>query len=269
MSQSKRWVFTLNNYTEEEWQQAINLESVTIWGIVGKEIGTEGTPHLQGAVCFAGNKRLNAVKLLLPRAHLDIMRGECSQNKTYCSKAGDFTEWGTIPKDRKAQAEDQKEKWDTVRALAIEGRFDEIPSDLYVRYMHTLKRMHMDDSVRNLTTQDWTEPPNEWHWGSTGTGKSRAVREAYPILYLKSLNKWWCGYRNEETVLIEEFCPGMPFGSFMKMWADRYAFRAETKGGSMMINPTRIIVTSNYSIDECFDTRDREAIKRRFRIISY
>lgn len=35
---------------------------------------------------------------------------------------------------------------------------------------------------------------NEWHYGPTGTGKSRHVRTKYPDAYIKSNTKWWCGY---------------------------------------------------------------------------
>ena len=48
---------------------------------------------------------------------------------------------------------------------------------------------------------------NEYHWGASGTGKSRSVRERYPDAYIKSNNVWWDGYNDEETVIIEEFGP--------------------------------------------------------------
>lgn len=48
---------------------------------------------------------------------------------------------------------------------------------------------------------------NEWHYGKTGTGKSRHVRTKWPEAFIKSNDVWWDGYDGEETVIIEEMGP--------------------------------------------------------------
>jgi len=55
----------------------------------------------------------------------------------------------------------------------------------------------------------------------------------------------------------------------IKVWGDRLAFCGETKGGRMPIaNLKKFIITSNYTIDDCFENeRDRDAIKNRFVVI--
>ena len=55
----------------------------------------------------------------------------------------------------------------------------------------------------------------------------------------------------------------------IKQWADRYKFIAEIKNGVIWINPGqyRMIVTSNYSIEQCFNPEDAQAISRRFKQI--
>jgi len=99
MSQGKSWCFTLNNPTEpEKALVAALLSSDQVeYGIVGREVSSTGTPHLQGYVRFNTNKRFRVVRGLIPRAHVERARGSADQNRTYCAKAGDSDEYGTIP----------------------------------------------------------------------------------------------------------------------------------------------------------------------------
>ena len=107
-----------------------------------------------------------------------------------------------------------------------------------------------------------------WIYGPSGIGKSYLVRDAFINIYEKSNNIWWDGYNNEEVVLIDDFdksCLKLTY--YLKIWADKYRFNAEIKGGSIQPSYGILIVTSNYSIYELFNIYDNEiysAIKRRF-----
>lgn len=119
---------------------------------------------------------------------------------------------------------------------------------------------------------------HEWHYGPAGVGKTSSVYETYPKYYPKQPNKWWCGYNDEETVVIDDLQPShmAHMVYFLKLWADRYIFEAQSKGGSRIIRPLRIVVTSQYSIREILtkpdltvDTKELEALTRRFRSHKY
>lgn len=263
---SSRWTFTLNNYSEQEYA---SLEDVACkYMVVGKEVGDSGTPHLQGYVVFGGVKRLSAVRRIFSRAHWEMANGDTDSNYGYCSKDGDFREWGTRPMNRQEQAGSQHEKWkDVIRAARSGTAEDEYPAE-FIRYHSTLTRLFsLILRLYKSPVQTLPEYSGVWAYGKPGTGKSRWARDAYTGLYDKLINKWWDGYSNEETVLIDDLSLDHGFlGSFLKRWCDHYPFRAEVKGGSMVIRPKTIIVTSNYTIDEIFD-KDPElvlALKRRF-----
>lgn len=112
---------------------------------------------------------------------------------------------------------------------------------------------------------------NYWFYGEPGTGKSRGARDRWPGLYNKPLNKWWCEYQGQETVLLDDFSKEHKvLGAHLKNWADHYSFVAETKGGATTIRPTRIVITSNYTPEEIFEDQVTcEAIRRRFKFEVY
>lgn len=84
-----KWVFTLNNYTECEYTEVLGtLKKAAKNFIVGKEVGAEGTPHLQGAFVSNGRKKLAQLKQWpgFERAHFETMRGSTRQAFDYCLK---------------------------------------------------------------------------------------------------------------------------------------------------------------------------------------
>lgn len=269
MSRHRSWTFTLNNYTEDDIARIELIECK--YCVFGREIAPEtGTPHLQGYISFDNPRHLGGVKALFGNdgVHLEGARGTAQQNREYCIKDGDFTERGDIPLDAAAGGSRERERWARARQAAAEGRFGDIDDDLYVRYQSSFKRIRKEDqpSPNDLPQ---TEKYGKWFYGPPRTGKSHRARTEFAPVYLKDLNKWWDGYDGELNCLIDEIAPEHSgyMVSFLKRWADRWKFGAETKGGRMVIRPALILVTSNYSIDQVFASAsdvDRDAIKSRF-----
>lgn len=263
MSRSRKWCFTINNPTGWDDADIERLRGVAQYVIIGKEVGESGTPHYQGFAYFKERKSLLQLKTYVPRAHLEPGKGTCKQAIDYCKKDGNFQEWGEVP----SGPEGQGDKWKTVLQLARAGDMQKIEDEypaIFLRYHQKLLGLHKPQRPIILDVLE-----NEWWVGKTGTGKSRTLWTMYPDHYQKSLNKWWDGYNNEETVAIEEWAPKNDVtASFLKIWADRYPFTAEIKGGTLQkIRPKRIIVLSNYTIEQCFElSSDLEPIKRRFKV---
>jgi len=260
MSTSTRFTFTLNNYNDDNIAALAALPCTYL--CYAKEVApSTGTPHLQGYVVFKSAKRVTGVAKLIPGAHIEIAKGTTQQSVDYCSKSADLVEHGLRPKSSKQTAIDQKEQWRAIIASAEAGKAKEEYPRQWVQYNNTLTRLY------SPALADLPSYTGLWFYGPPGTGKSRAARARFPGFYDKLINKWWDGYSNEETVLIDDVSLDHAFlGSFLKRWVDHYPFRAEFKGGSKMIRPQRVVVTSNYTIKEIWpqDVPLQDALLRRF-----
>jgi len=98
--QAKLWCFTLNNYGGGAIETMIKVLQPKDKYIIGKEVGDEGTPHLQGFINFYTKKRMSQLKKLHPsQIHWEKCKGTQLQNVQYCSKGGDYVT--NIPMPRK------------------------------------------------------------------------------------------------------------------------------------------------------------------------
>lgn len=97
---STRWCFTLNNPSDDDEQKCSDFLSsgVVTYGVLGRETGESGTPHLQGFVILGSSQRLSYLRRRLSdRAHYERANGTSEQARDYCKKDGDFEEFGTFP----------------------------------------------------------------------------------------------------------------------------------------------------------------------------
>lgn len=84
---ARAWCFTLNNYNGtdlEQLEQRLRAKGGSY--VIGKEVGDEGTPHLQGYVQFKNPVHFTSMKKIMERAHLEKAKGSPEQNFEYCTK---------------------------------------------------------------------------------------------------------------------------------------------------------------------------------------
>lgn len=256
---------------------------------MGKEVGEQGTPHIQGFGILKGRgKRLTALKKLLPRAKLIAADATNFSAAKYCMKgaqsheewdklgvdgpnfglAADFMEYGELPiSNYEAGGKATKKKYEDAWNLAKKGDIENIPPELLIRHYHSFKRIQQDYPTK---PSDLPAVCGLWIYGPPGSGKSLYARKQYgESLYDKNINKWWDGYRFEKNILIDDFdLDHKCLGHHLKRWADRYSFPAEMKGTTIQIRPEKIIITSNYRIGEIFDDPTLvRALERRFTVL--
>lgn len=280
--QAVRFVFTINNFTQEEEELVMNLPNITgiKYCIAEEEHLEEGTPHIQGYIHFERKRDRKSVERLLGgRAFVEIARGSEKENIDYCSKENQVIVQVGEPVASaklailKEKDEEAIELIKDMRELKEED-FEAKHPYYYKNHVQQVREFRHEYLVRTLTTYDGNlKGKNLWIWGAPGVGKSRIARSGKELwrIYNKPWNKWWNGFNQDitERVVIDDW-PCAPMGDalvqLLKIWGDRYPFTAEIKGAHICISPTfQIIVTSNYAIDDCFSkSEDRDAIKRRF-----
>ena len=259
---SKRWCFTVNNYTPEDKNTFLSLPCSYL--VLGNEVSPSGTPHLQGFVTFPNPHRLSAMKKINPKAHWEIAKGTSEQAATYCKKENDYVELGKVPtQGKRTDLEiftNRLKQGENVVAISNDL------SPCFVKYSRGLRDFALN--VQKPYTHDTVR--GIWIYGPPGTGKSHKVRTDYPSLFVKGQNKWFDGYAGELAILIDDFDKqGICLSHHLKLWADRYSCSGETKGGTVHLQHRALIVTSNYRISELFfdDLVLIAALQRRFQVI--
>lgn len=274
------WVGTWNNYPENYMDYFNRLEGLQ-YLLIGKETApTTGTPHLQWFLKFKNFQRASYIqnRLIQDNGEWSWFRlaiGNEQQCIDYCKKTGNYEEHGQCRIGKtaggRATGEENKRKWDDAKALARENKIDEISSQIYISHYNNLKRIAADSMAK---PEDLPEGGiyATWIYGNSRTGKSRYVRNLHPRnnLYTKTANtKWWCGYKNEDYVLMDDLDRKHDYMIFnLKIWLDPYCFQAEFKNGNRTIRPQHIYITSNVHPREIWtDPADIEPLMERINLI--
>lgn len=246
MSKSYSYSFTWNNYPENF--KELLLEEPYTYLIFGYEIApTTNTPHLQGYIRFEFQRTISSITKTLKGIHLEKSRANASINRQYCTKGGDWEEYGELPKQgSRIDIKNLKaaiKKTSSIRKL--------IENDSITSYQH-LKlaegTMKYFEEGRN-----W-KPQVFWYYGETGTGKTKTANEMAPDAFIHFSSKWWDGYDGHEDVIIDDIrADTFHFQELLRL-LDRYKMTVQTKGGTRQFKPKRIFITCPYHPEELFQS---------------
>jgi len=273
-SRMRSFVFTLNNYSEDEVASLKSIDNVK-WLIFGKEVGRDGTPHLQGACVLGKQLAFSSVKKMpgLSRAHIEPMHGKPVDSLVYCSKEDkDPYQYGTLPEPGK-----RNDLHDVVQ-LMKEGNSirDIVNSDNIAAIACVVKYPRGLTFFANLARGERREAPVViWICGSTGIGKTRSATEFADLVadgdYWMSAGslRWFDGYDGQRVVILDDFRTKHIEFSMLLRLLDRYALRVEVKGGYVNWLPQFIIITAPFGPKEMWNLRRDEDLEQLGRRVTH
>lgn len=214
----------------------------------GEELTKKKIVHYQGFVIFNKTCRFPKAKKLIGAGddtHVEVRKGTRIEAREYCTKENKFVEFGQFEGHTK----------ESLFKLPISYLKENYP-EFYCRYHRGLEKMQ-DKGDR------WRDVSVTWLHGPAGCGKTRfAMEYSSSVFKIDRPYKWWDGYDDEETILIDDvdvkdFRENR--GLFLNV-LDGYRLRLEVKGSHCYAKWKTVFITSNWDpgdllLDEALNRR--------------
>ncbi len=261
-NRDRNYCFNLHNYTPEQeahWIELVN-QSCVKKAIIAKELGKNGdSPHLQGYLEFHNAKTWNATMKWLGGkenvSDLSQRRQTAHEAWTYCLKEDNILIMiGEAPEEEYST---QEGAWVRIQRMVLNGATwleicDEFPN----------VAIHMGSAIQrykvelDLQSADWRDVHVTYVGGKTGTGKTKAICQAYgyPNVYrVTDYENPFDSYNGQEVIVFEEFRMGRkPKIAFAQMlnYIDGHPIQLPCRYSNRLLKATRIFLVSNWTLDE-------------------
>lgn len=205
------------------------------------------------------------------------------QNYEYCTKGTLLYSEGEvdIPKSKKGRTATSDRNAECIRLAKVQDweSIEQLYPGHWIRNGARLKGLYLrQDPPKD---QGFDHNKHLWIFGPSGKGKTSIVEYLYPNHYKKRSDPDWLGwdakYEPHKVILINDLdlCGMSRLGvDHLKELCDPQGFNANKKyAGGDVINPSLVIVTSNFTIGDCLqpDMPGRHeqiiALRRRFRMV--
>lgn len=178
-----------------------------------------------------------------------------------------------------------REKNAHILELSEAGDFDTIRRLYPGDWLHNMPKF-MAHGKRQKPLEDQTQLEHYWIHGATGTGKTLSVSYLFPDAFTRDPDsKFWDGYVDQEHIILSDLdnrSLRLLGVNKLKTMCDPSGFNMEIKYGGGKLAKAQIIVTSNFTIDDCFKYKGKNAnynqdwyseidliaVKRRFKEVS-
>lgn len=256
-SRHARYVFTVNNYTEEDLKQIEDVfkSEAVRYAIAGKEVALTGTPHVQAYVAFKSGrgKGFTTMKKLIENAHYDLAEGT-DKDQDYCWKDDQWLKVGEAKEPEQGKRTDLQ----IIRQCVDEGKT--ITDMMDGGVVKNLQGLSLAEKLGRYgkKKRNW-QPTVVWLWGVPGSGKTETVYRLCERLGVSlysrpdDLGKFWDGYDSHEAVLLDEIrAYDWKLSSLLKLLGSR-PYLANIKYGAGQILAHYFFITSPFHWKTIFE----------------
>lgn len=261
------WSVTFNNYTDKnilEFKKLLKDKNQLVYGL---EVGSNGTPHIQGAIIIHNKITFTTLKKKLPGWHIEIKykKSTLKQLFSYCLKGSsetkdgwtydhtgpDYVGWhyGEFPTNQGERTDiddikectTMKEAFNTGHNLQCVQYYEK-----YLKYFEEPRRL---------------KPMCYWYFGPTGCSKTwlaKKIAKNWGKVYHKTnKSKWWDGYDGEQVIILDDYNKNwdIDFNELLHV-CQGGEHRIETKGGTRQLKGLRIFITSSKCVADTFQNVD-------------
>lgn len=275
-TRSRKWLMVVNNPVDQGMDHArirANWNELGLsYACMCDEIGEEGTYHTHIFIQGKNQIRFSTVKNRFPGAHIEMAKGTAQENRDYCTKEGKwenhkkketnlretFEEMGECPVERPGRRTDLENLYEMIQ----EGKTNKEILDENPRYMMNLDKIERARQVViEAQYRDKFRPMHvEYHWGVTGTGKTRGVMEkhGYANVYrVTNMEHPWDGYRQQPVVLFEEMRSNFKIQDMLN-WLDGYPLELPCRYANKIACFTHVYITTNIPLEEQYPNVQKE-----------
>lgn len=279
-TQARKFLVTENNYDTDMvkggkvFSTANTLKGLE-YACLSEEIGLETkTPHIHIFLCYKNPKLFSTIKNLFPKAHIDLCRGTCSQNRDYVFKKGkwekDPKKDTSIPGTQSEYGEMPEEKYELcpkpelafLYSLIKEGKTNAEILEDYPEYMFDithiercrlmLRQEEYKDTYRNLKVT--------YIFGATGTGKTRGVMEEHGYSNVFRVTDYlhpFDTYQGEEVLLLEEFNSSFRIQDVLN-YLDGYPLKLPARYSDKTACYKKVYITTNIALEKQYPVIQEE-----------
>lgn len=266
------------DYWKESLTEFWQLDNA-LYLVGGYEISpTTHLHHIQGYVQFKnpifGSTVYNKWKIQGKNQGIRLIpaNGEAEHNQKYCTKDGDFLEFGTPPMSHKERTQKNKDEQREFIKFVESGADDREIADKYpyqfAQQESTIRR------VRMYSAKKKRECPLVviLSYGPTGVGKTESIEQLFGVenIFKPTLDKNvnFAGYHNQPVILLDEYEGHYKLNILLQMLDSYHVPNINAKYGQVIMQCKVIVLTCNKHPSTWYDWSNRlekeAALRRRF-----